>query len=527
MNLSQIKLFLNHQSSLMEVKPLIFGILITTSVILIWKAMKLFWLNPKKIERCLRKQGIKGNPYKPFLGDIKELVKLTKNSMLKPINFSDDTLPRILAFVHHTIQIHGKNCFAWVGPTPWLIVSDVDKIKEIFANYEDFRKPDQAMSKIVSVGLFTKEGDIWAKHRAIINPAFRMDKLKNVCGTMHESCSIMMNSWEEIAISKDGTSEIDVWPFLENLSGDLISRAAFGSSYQQGKIIFDLQREYMELALSLQATFYIPGWSYIPTKTNRRAKEIIRQIRETLTRMIESRKAEMEEGGNTKDDLLGILLESNMSEKGRGLTTYEVAQECQLFYLAGSETTSSLLAWTLILLSKHPIWQDRARAEVLQEFGKDGEPTFDGLNRLKTVTMILNEVLRLYPPGYMLMRKVYTDVQLKELLIPAGTEIVVPLCVVHQDSSLWGEDSKDFNPDRFAEGISEATKGQPIYFPFSMGPRICIGKNFALLEAKLVLTMILQRFSFELSPSYTHAPYAIMITKPQYGANLVLSKLYS
>ncbi|KAH9620242.1 hypothetical protein KSS87_014026 [Heliosperma pusillum] len=448
--------------------------------------------------------------------------------MLTPINFSDDPLPRILAFVHHTIQTYGKNSFAWVGPTPWLIISDLDKIKEILTNYEDFRKPDQALSKIVSVGLFSKEGDIWAKHRAIINPAFRMDKLKNMCQTMYESCSMMMNTWEEIVISKDGSSEIDVWPFLENLSGDFISRSAFGNSYQQGKIIFDLQREYVNLSLlSLQATNYIPGWRYIPTKRNRRANEIVRQIGETLTRMIESRKAEMEEGGSSKDDLLGILLESNISEKGRGLTTYEVAQECQLFYLAGSETTSSLLVWTLILLSKHSIWQERARNEVLQEFGKNGQPNFDGLNRLKIVTMILNEVLRLYPPGYMLMRKVYTDVQVNELLIPAGTEIIIPLCILHQDSSLWGEDSKVFNPERFAGGVSEATKGQPMYFPFSMGPRICVGKNFALLEAKLALTMILQRFSFQLSPTYTHAPYAIMITKPQHGANLILSKLSS
>ncbi|XP_074308762.1 cytochrome P450 72A397-like [Silene latifolia] len=512
----------------MEVKPLIFGVLIVIIVVLIWKAMKLLWLNPKRIERCLRKQGIKGNPYKPFLGDIKELVKLTKKSMLTPINFSDDPIPRIVAFVHHTIQTHGKNSFAWVGPVPWLILSDLEKIKEILTNHEDFRKPDQPINKILNVGLFTKEGDVWAKHRAIINPAFRMDKLKNVCHTIYESCSEMLSSWEEILTSKDGSSEIDVWPFLENLSGDFISRSAFGNSYQQGKIIFDLQREYVDLALlSLQATNYIPGWRYIPTKRNRRVNEIVREIRETLTRMIETRKAEMEEGASTKDDLLGILLESNMSEKGRGLTTYEVAQECQLFYLAGSETTSSLLAWTLILLGKHPIWQDRARAEVLQEFGKDGRPNFDGLNRLKTVTMILNEVLRLYPPAYMLMRKVYQDIQLRELLIPEGTEIILPICVLQQDSSIWGEDSKDFNPQRFAEGVLEATKGQPIYFPFSMGPRICIGKNFALLEAKLALSMILQRFTFELSPTYAHAPYAIMTIKPQHGANLVLSKLYS
>ncbi|KAK9674538.1 hypothetical protein RND81_12G239400 [Saponaria officinalis] len=362
-----------------------------------------------------------------------------------------------------------------------------------------------------------------------------MDKLKNVCHTMYESCSVMINSWEELLQSKGGSTELDVWPFLENLSGDFISRAAFGSSYEQGKRIFDLQAEYVKLALlSLNATNYIPGWRYLPTKNNRRVKEILTEVSETLTRMIESRKAEMEAGASTRDDLLGILLESNMREnecrgsvKERGLTTKEVVEECQLFYLAGSETTSSLLVWTLILLSKHPLWQERARREVLQEFGNDGPPNFDGLSRLKIVTMIINEVLRLYPPAYMLMRKVYNDIQLQELLIPEGTEIVIPLCSIHQDSDLWGDDSKEFNPERFAKGVSEATKGRPIYFPFSDGPRICVGKNFALVEVKLVLSMILQRFSIDLSPTYAHAPYAIMTIKPQHGASLILSKLYS
>ncbi|KAL9232496.1 hypothetical protein vseg_007604 [Gypsophila vaccaria] len=519
----------------MEVKHILFSSSIILTMVLIWKAMKILLLKPMKIEKWFRKQGIKGNPYKPFVGDIKELVKLTKASMLKPINICDNTLPRVMAFVHHTIQTHGKNCFVWVGPAPWLILSDPDKVKEILSNYEDFRKPDSSLSKIVMVGLFSKEGDTWAKHRKIINPAFRMDKLKNVCRTMYDSCSVMMKSWEEILMSKGESTELDVWPFIENLSGDFISRAAFGSSYEQGKRIFDLQTEYVKLAVfSRSATNYIPGWRFLPTKNNRRVKEILAEIGETLTRMIESRKAEIEAGASMGDDLLGLLLESNIrqnecqgSVNERGLTTREVVEECQLFYLAGSETTSSLLTWTLVLLSKHPIWQERARNEVLQEFGKDGPPDFDGLNRLKIVTMIINEVLRLYTPAYMLMRKIYKDVHLKELLIPEGTEIVIPLSIIHQDSDLWGDDSKEFNPERFAKGVSEATKGQPIYFPFSDGPRICVGKNFALLEVKLALSMILQRFTLNLSPSYAHAPYAIITIKPQYGASLTITKLYS
>ena len=135
--------------------------------------------------------------------------------------------------------------------------------------------------------------------------------------------------------------------------------------------------------------------------------------------------------------------------------------------------------------------------------------------------MILHEVLRLYPPAFILMRKVYEDMQLKELFIPEGTEIIIPLRMIHRDSSVLGEDAAEFNPELFAGGVSEATKGQLIYFPYGFGPRICIGQNFALLEAKVVLSMILQRYSLHLSPTYAHAPYSVISTKPRHGANLI------
>ncbi|GMH09874.1 hypothetical protein Nepgr_011715 [Nepenthes gracilis] len=251
-------------------------------------------------------------------------------------------------------------------------------------------------------------------------------------------------------------------------------------------------------------------------------KGLSKEIEALLTGIIESKKRALEAGETKKDDLLGILLEKNDKEiaengnKGTGLTIEEVIQECNLFYIAGQETTSSLLVWTLVLLGKHQNWQERARSEVLLVFGND-KPDFDKLNRLKATPMILYEVL--------IMRKVHKETKLKNLLIPPGTEILVSLTLLHQDRQIWGNDAKEFKPERFSRGVYAATKGQVSYIPFGWGPRICIGQNFALLEAKLVLTMILQSFSFHLSPAYVHAPYAVMTVKPQYGANIILRKL--
>ena len=141
------------------------------------------------------------------------------------------------------------------------------------------------------------------------------------------------------------------------------------------------------------------------------------------------------------------------------------------------------------------------------------------------LTMILNESLRLYPPIIATIRRSKADVELGGYKIPRGTELLVPILAVHHDQALWGNDANEFNPARFSEGVARASKHPLAYIPFGLGVRTCIGQNLAVLQAKLALAIILQRFAFRLAPSYQHAPKVLMLLYPQHGAPIIFQHL--
>jgi len=338
---------------------------------------------------------------------------------------------------------------------------------------------------------------------------------------MIASAETMVERWK----NHEG-KEIEVFEEFRLLTSEVISRTAFGSSYLEGQKIFELLMKLSSMIARNLLSIRFPGMSKLyRTSDDIESEEVEKGIRDSIMEIVKKREKEAKAGEEDSfgKDFLGLLLKAYhaINDKQR-ISVDELLEECKTFYFAGQETTNALLAWTTLLLALHPEWQEEARKEVLQLYGKE-TPTYDGIAKLKTMSMIINETLRLYPPAISLVREVSRDVRLGKLLVPANVELLVPTLALHHEPQFWGEDVELFKPERFSEGVAKATNdNMAAFMPFGLGPRICVGFNLAALEAKIAMSMILQRYSFTLSPGYVHSPCQYVSVRPQNGVQVIL-----
>ncbi|CAN1291379.1 Cytochrome P450 CYP749A22 [Linum perenne] len=460
-------------------------------------------VKPLLLQRRLNSLGFRGPAYRFFYGNTLEIRKLREAAMAKPMSsLSHDVYHRLQPHLSAWSNTYGSNFVFWIGLRPFLSLSDPDMVREVANDREKaFRKipPRDIMKQILGDGLVTSEGEKWAKMRKLANFAFFGESLKNMTPAMIASTEMMLE------------------------------RTAFGSSYLEGKQLFYKLSKLVELAAASAFKIRIPGISKIyKSRDDIEADKLEQGIRASLLGMIRKRQemVAVGEANNFGNDFLGLLVRShNESDESKRVSVDDVVDECKTFYLAGQETTNTLLSWVILLLSIHSDWQEKARAEVLSQFGCRA-PDADGIARLKTLNMIINEALRLYPPASGITREVVKEVQLGKLIVPKSTHIIIDTISLHKDPGIWGEDAHLFNPERFSEGVSKATNNNPSAFlPFGIGVRVCVGSNFSANEAKIALSMILQRYEFTLSPTYIHSPTSVITTRPQHGIQVILHAL--
>lgn len=482
---------------------------------------------PERLRSKLRKQGIRGPPPAFLLGNIRDIKKaqskVSKASREGEQVISHHSSNTPFSFFEQWSKKYGSTFMFSLGNIQILHMNHPDAVKEIsICTSFDLGKPSYQVKErgpLLGQGILTSNGAIWAHQRKILAPEFYMENVKNFMSIMVESSNIVVDSWTKRIESEGGVVDINVDEDMRSFSGDVISKACFGSNYAKGEEIF-LKLRALQGAMSKKAlSSGIPILRALPTKSNREVWRLEKEVRALILKEVK------EEKEQTSKDLLEIILKgAKDSETSQAEMDRFVVDNCKNIYLAGYETTSVTATWTMMLLGSNPEWQDRVRAEVLEVCGGQ-MPDADMVRRMKTLTMVIHESLRLYPPVCVISREALQDMKFGDIFVPKGVNVWTLIVTLHQDPEIWGSDADKFNPERFANGVSGACKHPHVYMPFGVGPRTCLGQHFAMAELKILIATIVSNFSFTISPKYIHAPALRLVIEPEHGVNLLIKKL--
>ncbi|EYU44640.1 hypothetical protein ABFS82_08G071700 [Erythranthe guttata] len=494
-----------------------------------YETVSCYWITPRRIKRIMEEQGVRGPKPRFLVGNILDMATLVAKSTSHDMDsVNHDVVSRLLPHFVSWSQSYGKRFIYWNGVEPRLCLTETELIKELLSKHSAISgkswMQQQGSKHFIGRGLLMANGDDWYHQRHIVAPAFMGDKLKSYAGYMVECTRQMMESLGK-AVEK-GQTEFEIGEHMTRLTADIISRTEFDSNYEKGKQIFHLLTLLQHLCARATRHLCFPGSRFLPSKYNREIKSLKGEVERLLMEIIQSRQDCVEIGRSSSygDDLLGMLLNEMQKKKsgdGFSLNLQLIMDECKTFFFAGHETTALLLTWTVMLLATNPSWQDKVRAEVKQLCG-GAPPSPDHLSKLTTLNMVINESLRLYPPASLLPRMAFEDFKLGDLHIPKGLSIWIPVLAIHHNEEIWGKDVNEFNPDRFGSRSSGSGRH---FIPFAAGPRNCVGQAFALMEAKIILAMLISKFSFEISENYRHAPVIVLTMKPKYGVQIRLKPL--
>nr|AYM55676.1 cytochrome P450 [Croton stellatopilosus] len=481
-----------------------------------------------KVKKKIQKQGIKG-PSPSFLhGNLPEMQEIQLLNAEKEISSAnvDDIVAQdyssiIFPYFDHWRKQYGPVYTYSTGFKQHLYITDPEFVKEMnLCKTLDLGKPPYVTKRFAPLfgnGIIRSNGHFWALQRKIVAPEFFMVKVKSMVGSMVESTQALIKEWEQRIESEGGTeAEIRVDEDLKGLSANVIARACFGTSYFKGEQIFSKLR-FLHKALTKQGTLFGS------TRFRKNYKEISRLERE-IENLIWETVEERQRQSSVEKDLMQLILEEAVNA-GKLSPKQFIVDNCKSLYFAGHDTTAISATWCLMLLALHPHWQSQIREE-LSQFCNNGLLDANSLSKLKTVTMVIQESLRLFPPTGFVVREAFEEVQIGNIItIPKGVCTWTLISTLHRDPDIWGEDANKFRPERFADGISKACKFPQAYLPFGIGTRLCVGRNFAMVELKIVISLIVSKFTLSLSPNYIHSPTFRVLIEPKHGLQLLIQKI--
>lgn len=354
-------------------------------------------------------------------------------------------------------------------------------------NYE--RKSPQmrrALEPLLGDGLFISDGETWASRRKIQTPLFDSAHIKIFTDTMISTILEMADDWTK----KGDKDDLDVHPEMGKLTAEIIARTLFGEELgaENSTAVVEAFAEYQSVVKQTNLTNFLGFPDWLPNLNGKTGKgrRAAKAIHDTVDAII----AKAEKGGH-EGTLVAELLNANHSESGIDtMTKQQIRNELIVLFMAGHETTANVLAWTWYLLSQSPEVESKLHAE-LDSVLNGRVPSMADIDELKYTRAILDETMRLYPPVPILSRQALAEDTIRGKKVPPGSIMLIVPWLIQRHKKYWDKPDH-FIPERFMPGASKPIKFT--YIPFSAGPRVCLGKNFGIVESVLSIAMLAQRF---------------------------------
>lgn len=395
-----------------------------------------------------------------------------------------------LNFLLQQSQTHGDVFRLDLGNRQFLFVNHPDAAKHVMVdNNKNYRK-GYGKLPLLGNGLVTSEGDFWRRQRRLMQPAFHRERIAGLASAMTDEAAKMLARWQPHA---ERGELLDAYDEMLHATMAVITRTMFGADVEQ---YYDVLSPSFTAALEfLNQRMFSPvqipeSW---PTPVNMRYREAQAKIDEVVYRTIADRRSGKTQG----DDLLDMLLKARDEETGEGMSDEQLHDEVTTIYFAGHETTAATLSWTWYLLSKNPDTERRVHDEVARVVG-DGIPTPAHVAQFDLVRRVIEEAMRLYPPAWMFTRTANADDVVNGYRVPKDAIVMISPYVMHRDARWW-DNPEGFDPERFTPERS-AERPKTAYIPFAAGPRMCIGNQFSMMEAQLIVAMVVQKYRLHLVP---------------------------
>lgn len=395
-----------------------------------------------------------------------------------------------------------------VGPIVVHFVNEPASIAQVLQSkgrYDKQTRSTAAIRAICDASLLTTEGPAWERRRRLMQPAFHRQRLGTLVDRITPLIDVRLATWR-------AGQTVDIASEMMRVTFAIVGVAILGVDV--GAASADVEAD---IAFMLQRVFdrwgqIVPLPTWVPTRGQRRFRRALANVDAVVDRII----AEHRSGTSRAADLLTLLMDARDAESGAAFTDGELRNEVITMLLAGHETTASALAWTFAHLAAHPEAAARVRAEVAQVLG-ERTPTFDDLPALEVTTAAIQEAMRLSPPIWAIERRAVKADVIGGYAIPAGSSVIVSPYALHRHPRYWTS-PLTFDLNRFV-----GVKAPAAYLPFGAGPRYCIGAEFAMLEARLVVAMVMQRWQLTLEPGHTVVPQPSLTLRLTDGLPMVPS----